>query len=406
VAGTKGKGSTSIFLASMLQAHGYRVGLYSQPHLHSLRERLRVDGILIDPDELAGQIERLRPVVEAQDATNPQLGPLTTYEIFTALALSWFGYQKVDWAVLEVGLGGRLDATNLVEPAVAVITPISYDHTHILGTTLASIAAEKAGIVKRGSLVVSAPQRPAALAAIRRIARAQAARLLIIGANQRSPQALHVRAHQISAGTHRRPMEPFFKFELRSELQHYPELAIYLGGMHQVGNAVTALATLEAAQEQGLRPDPEAVRRGLAAARWPGRLEVVRTAPLLVLDGAHNGDSAERLREALDLHFNFDRLHLIVGVLADKHLNAILRPLRTAHRLTAVQLSSPRARPADQVAAAARRLGMAAVVSGDVRHALEAALVESNERDLVCVTGSLTTVAAAREALGLAVAEP
>jgi dihydrofolate synthase/folylpolyglutamate synthase len=405
VAGTKGKGSTAIFLAAMLQAHGYRVGLYSQPHLHTLRERLRVNGVLIAPDELAAQIERLRPMVEAQDAASPQLGPLTTYEIITALALSWFAHQKVDWAVLEVGLGGRLDATNIVDPAVAIITPISYDHTHILGKTLGSIAAEKAGIVKRGSLVVSAPQRPAALAAIRRAARAQTARLTIIGANERSPQAVKVRAYRIRAGTRRRPSEPFFRFELRTELQHYPELAIYLGGMHQVGNALTAVVALESAQEQGLRPDSAALRRGLAAARWPGRLEVVRTAPLLVLDGAHNGDSAVRLREALDLHFEFDRLHLILGVFADKDLGAILRPLRTAHRLTAVQLTSPRARPAQQIAAAARRLGMAAAMSGDVRHALDAVLAEANQRDLVCVTGSLTTVAAAREALGLALAE-
>ena len=405
VAGTKGKGSTAAFLASTLRAHGLRVGLYSQPHLHSFRERLRVDGDLIGPHELAGELERIRPIVEELDTEWPELGRLTAYEVTTALGLSWFAQRDVEWAVLEVGLGGRLDATNVVRPAVAVITAISYDHTHILGRTLPEIAAEKAGIVKPGARVVSAPQRAAALATIRRACRAQDARLTVVGTGPDAPRALRVRAARIRADGPGVPASPLLWFEVESGRNRYGECEIYLGGWHQITNALTAVAALEAAEEYGLQVDPDAVRRGLAVARWPGRLEPVRTAPLVVLDGAHNGDSAERLMEALRLHFEFEQLHLVLGVFADKNLSAILRPLREAASLTAVQVGSPRARPAREVAGAARRLGIAATEGGKLGEALEAMLAKAGPRDLVCVTGSLAVVAAAREALGLAVGE-
>jgi dihydrofolate synthase/folylpolyglutamate synthase len=405
VAGTKGKGSTAAFLASMLQAHGVRVGLYSQPHLHSLRERLRVDGNLIAPGDLAVELERVRPVVEELDGERPDLGRLTAYEITTAVGLNWFARVGVEWAVLEVGLGGRLDATNVVRPAVAVITAISYDHTHILGRTLPEIAAEKAGIVKPSARVVSAPQRPAALATIRRVCRSQEARLTVVGASPEAPRALRVRAVRLRADAPGVPASPLLGFEVESARHRYGDCEIYLGGWHQITNALTAVAALEAVQECGLHVDPDAVREGLATARWPGRLEPVRTAPLVVLDGAHNGDSAERLMEALRLHFEFERLHLVLGVFADKDLAAILRPLRAAASLTAVQVGSPRARPAREVAEAARGLGIAATEGGKVGDTLEAALERAGPRDLVCVTGSLAVVAAAREALGLAAAE-
>jgi dihydrofolate synthase/folylpolyglutamate synthase len=405
VAGTKGKGSTAAFLASVLQAHEQRVGLYSQPHLHSFSERFRIDGSIISQAEFADEIEAIRPVVEVTDAARSDLGRLTNYEVATAGALDWFARKNVEWAVLEVGLGGRLDATNVVNASVAVITPISYDHTHILGKTLPEIAAQKAGIVKHGAPAVSAPQPASALSAIRRACRAEGSPLTIVGTSAAAPKALSLRAGRFAADSRKLPEEPFFTFHLRSRLEDYGSMSIYLGGLHQVANALTALTALEASEGVGLQLDPRAVKRGLADARWPGRLEVARTAPLLVIDGAHNGASAGRLREALNLHFDFDRLHLVLGLFADKDLNAILRALRPADSLTAVEVDSPRARRAADIARAARKLGMPAVEGRDVSSSLETVLAGASRRDLVCVTGSLALVAEARETLGLATAE-
>jgi dihydrofolate synthase/folylpolyglutamate synthase len=191
------------------------------------------------------------------------------------------------------------------------------------------------------------------------------------------------------------PREPFGRFTAASARRSYTDLAIQLGGAHQVTNALTALAALETAEQHGVQVDLTAVRAGLAAARWPGRLEVVQTAPLVVIDGAHNGDSAARLVEALHLHFDYDRLHVLLGVFADKDLAAILRPFREAASLRAVELSNPRARPAAEVAAAARSMGIAASEGGSVGRALESALAEAERRDLVVATGSLAVVAEA-----------
>lgn len=400
IAGTKGKGSTAAFISSMLRAHGRRVGLYSQPHLHTFRERLRLDGQSIAADELEAELAAIRPAVEALDAARPDLGPLTAYEITTALALGWFARQAADWAVLEVGLGGRLDATNVVRPDVAVITPISYDHTHILGRTLGAIAAEKAGIVKPGGLVVSAPQRPAALAAIRRVCHAQQARLTLVGSSPAAPRATHIRPLRISAAVSALPRAPMLRFDLECGSERWPDLGINLGGLHQVTNALTAIAALIRAAERGQRFDPNAVRRGLSETRWPGRFELAHGAPLVVIDGAHNGDSAERLREALRLHLEYERLHVVLGVFADKDLPAILRPFQDAAQILAARLEHPRARPAEDVVRAARRLGIEAHAGGSVAKALRAALASASPRDVVCATGSLTTAAQAREALG------
>jgi dihydrofolate synthase/folylpolyglutamate synthase len=328
---------------------------------------------------------------------------VTSYEILTALGLDWFGRRGVGWAVLEVGLGGRLDATNVVTPDVAVITPISYDHMHILGRTLPEIAAEKAGIIKPGGLVVSAPQRPSARRVIRRVSEARGAEVRTVG-GPGAPRVSRVDHLTIAADAPALPGEPFFCVDVDSARRSYAGLEVYLGGQHQIVNLLTALTALESAEGRGLELDAQAVARGVAATRWPGRLEVLRTAPLVVLDGAHNDDSARRLREALRLHFEFDRLHLVLGVFADKDLGAILRELRDWDTLTAVQADSPRARPAAEVAEAAGRPSLVRQAAS-VEEGLTTVISAAGRRDLVCVTGSLAVVAEAREALGLAVRE-
>lgn len=400
VAGTKGKGSTAMLIASALRAHGLRVGLYTQPHLHTYRERLRIDGELVSPEAFSEQVEALRPVVDSLDRKSRR-GPLSTFEITTALGVRWFAEQAVDWAVLEVGLGGRLDATNVVDPTVAVITSISYDHTQILGRTLPKIAAEKAGIIKRGGLVVSAPQRPSAEAVVRRTARQRQAKLTMLS-SPGSPRALNVRPLRFAADDRDLPGEPLMRFRVRSARRDYDGLCLSLGGFHQVVNAQTAIAALEAAEARGLTLDAGATRRGFAEARWPGRFELASTRPTLVLDGAHNADSAARLSAALEAHVAFERLHLVLGVFDDKDLRGILAGLAGAATLTGVRAPGRRGRPPEEIVAAAHQRGVPARAMPSVSAGIEAAVSAAGPRDVVCVTGSLALVGAAREVLGLA----
>lgn len=404
IAGTKGKGSTAAILAALLRAHGQRVGLYTQPHLHTPRERLRVDDTLISPAELAAAVTRVRPLVETLDADRPDLGRLTTFEIMTMLGLDWFARRGVDWAVLEVGLGGRLDATNVVSPDVAIITSISYDHMDVLGRTLGAIAAEKAGIIKPRAVVISAPQRPAALAVIRRTCRRQEARMLVAGQTAGTPRIASIRPRRLAADSTDPLPAALLELEIVGARRDYGTVSVGLAGPHQATNVLVALTALERALPEE-RISVEAVRAALHTVRWPGRFEVVQTRPTLVLDGAHNGDSAERLAEALQAHIDFERLHLVVGIFRDKDLRGILRPFRAAASLAAVELGHPRARPACEIVRAARRLGIAAFEAPSLRAGLEAVLGGASPRDVVCVTGSLSTVAAARAALGLAGAE-
>ncbi|MGH2351874.1 MAG: bifunctional folylpolyglutamate synthase/dihydrofolate synthase, partial [Chloroflexota bacterium] len=272
VAGTKGKGSTAAMLASILGAAGYRTGFYSQPHLHTYRERIRVDGSPISKADVAGGVARLKPHVAALQRAQPHLGEYTTYEVGTALALDHFARAGVAVAVLEVGLGGRLDATNVVEADLAIITSISFDHTAVLGNTLAEIAGEKAGIIKLGKPVLAAPQRPEALSVLRHTAEARGAPLGVglqdwtwTGGHD----AFTVEAAAPRAGLWRKPW-------------CHTGLRVPLLGAHQLENAATAVAAAEVlAQGAGDGADGSpaisapAIAAGIAATRWPARLEVL-----------------------------------------------------------------------------------------------------------------------------------
>jgi dihydrofolate synthase/folylpolyglutamate synthase len=400
VAGTKGKGSTCALLASILQAHRLRVGLYTQPHLHTIRERLRVNGVLIDERELANLLTSVKPVVKSFEEARPDLGRLTSYEVLTVATLAWFADRGVEWAVLEVGLGGRLDATNIVRPDVAVITPISFDHMHVLGRTLRKIASEKGGIIKPDGLVVSAPQPASAGKVLEAIAARQQAELIALQRSDLRAMASYVPL-ALDAESTRLRQQPFFEVELSTRRGRVPEVPLPLGGAHQVTNLVTAVRTLEALDGRLLELDPEAVRAGVARTRWPGRFEVGAVDPLTILDGAHNGASARALREAIDLHVRHGGLQLVLGVMADKDLPAILRPFGDVRRLTAVSVEQPRARPVDEILTAARRVGIEARGAESVREGLAAARAEARSGDLVAVTGSLAVVAEACRALGL-----
>jgi dihydrofolate synthase/folylpolyglutamate synthase len=392
IAGTKGKGSTAALVAAALQAAGYRVGLYTQPHLHTYRERIRINGCLISPTELADLVAAVRPHVEAVHQTAPDLGRLTTYEIGTALALWHFARQRVDIAVLEVGLGGRLDATNVVTPTVAAITLIGYDHTQVLGNTLAAIAGEKAGIIKPGGVVVSAPQPAEALAVIAARCRERRARLVLVGYD--TPLAEVLDGGQV-------PGRPYQVVRLPGlGQQPFP---LPLLGAHQAVNAAVASAILAECHAAGIPVPPSAIRAGFARVAWPARLEILAERPLVVADGAHNLESARALARALTDCCRYRRLFLVLAILADKDIPAIARALvPLAEQTIVTRTAHPRA-AAPETILAALPVGARAATAPSVAEALEVARAQAGPDDLICVTGSLSAAAEARTALGRAV---
>lgn len=376
VAGTKGKGSTAALIESVLRAAGYRTGLYTSPHLHSYRERIQVSGQLIPEADVVRLIGELRPLVE-------QIADITTFEIITAMAFQWFAEQDVEWAVVEVGLGGRLDATNVITPAVAVITSISLDHMAVLGDTVTQIAKEKAGIIKEGVPVVSAPQLEEALAVVEATCQQQAAPLTLVGREwtwQAGSSDLH--------GQH---------FSIRGEIEQLDALWLPLLGRHQLVNATTAVATVRALPGQAGNMPPSAIRAGLRQVNWPGRLEILGRTPLIVVDSAHNGDSAEKLMAAVEEHLAFRRLILVLGASPDHATPALLKALLSqASQAIATQSRHSRAATPAWLQAHAAEHGFCVETSASVPQALERALAQAEPEDLVLCTGSVFVAAEAR----------
>lgn len=363
---------------SVLRAAGYRTGLYTSPHLHTFRERIQTSGELIPEADVARLADEMKPLVA-------QVADITTFEIMTVLAFAWFAEQGVEWAAVEVGLGGRLDATNVLTPAVAVITSISYDHTAILGETLAEIAKEKAGIVKPGVPVVSAPQSAEARAVIEETCRDRGAPLTFVGRDWRWELAradLEGQAFSLVEG--QRVMD---------------DLWIPLLGEHQVVNAATAVAALSLLTQSGVDLSQAVIRRGLRAVHWPGRLEILGRAPLVVVDSAHNGDSAQKLVVALWNYFGPRRLVVVWGASVDHVTPGLMTALLSeADRAIAARTRHPRAADPSWLRAQAAELGFRLEVRETVALALAAALEDAGPDDLVCCTGSVFVAAEAREA--------
>lgn len=382
VAGTKGKGSTSAMLASILRQAGYRTGLYTSPHLHSFRERIQVDGELIGEQDLADLTERIRPIA-SEDAE------LTTFEVATALAFEYFARRQVQVAVVEVGLGGRLDATNVIRPAVSVITTIGHDHMHILGRTLAEIAEEKAGIIKPQTPVVSAPQDKPAIEVVRRVARKQSAPL-----------------HEVSRlwtwrSTHHSLEYQEFTASRHSGRERWSlhGLCLPLLGTHQLRNAAAVLETITVLRTAALDLGDDAVREGIASVRWPARFELLGSRPHFVVDGAHNIDSARVLARTLRNYFPGQRPWLVLGILSDKDIPAILHQLLPMCSGAFLASSRhPRATDPLELQRLASPYGVPTRICDSIAHATEQAISEAGENGLVLATGSFTTAGAAREA--------
>jgi dihydrofolate synthase/folylpolyglutamate synthase len=375
IAGTKGKGSTAAFSESMLRAAGYRTGLYTSPHLHTFRERIQLGGAMISKSDVIRLTQTLEPHLK-------EIEGLTAFEIITAMAFYAFAEANIQVAVLEVGLGGRLDATNVSHPAVAVITSISYDHTHLLGETLWLIAREKAGIIKPGALVISAPQVPEAMTIIEEVCAGRRAELVVVGEEE----------YRWESG---RATLRGQAFEVDGERYRIPLL-----GRHQLVNATTALAALDGLEQRTGLPVPLPARQqGLQRTRWPGRLEILGRKPFVVVDSAHNGDSASKLRTALGDFFPGYRVTLVLGASGDHpfaHVLGELLPL--AHQVFVTRARHPRAAAPETLAQTVADLGYQASVVASVPDALEAALQSAGPKDLVCIAGSIFTVADARVA--------
>ena len=394
IAGTKGKGSTAAFIERVLREAGVRTGLYTQPDLHTFRERIRVKGRLISEDEVAELVPVVRTAVE-EIQQRREFGPFITYEVSTALALYYFHRQQVQHAVLEVGLGGRLDATNVTHPLVSVIASISYDHMQILGDSLTEIATEKAGIIKPHGVVVTSARPLEALLAIESVCQKQHAHMVRIGSFEADLAQLEVEEGRLPAMSYRYQLEErteeHQRFTAWTPQRTYTSLEIPLAGQHQLENATLALATLEVLHNKGISWDEQALREGMRNVHWPARIDVVEHNPTIVVDGAHNADSMEKLLQALHDSFALHRLIVVLSLARDKDLVGIARALARVDAVILTRIVNPRAATIEsmQEAFAEHAPHVELYTTQDSRAAMNLALDIAKSSDLICAAGSL-----------------
>ncbi|MGE5375246.1 MAG: bifunctional folylpolyglutamate synthase/dihydrofolate synthase [Bacteroidota bacterium] len=376
VAGTKGKGSVSALCASALQAAGYRVGLYTSPHLMDYVERIQVDDRPISHEQMIHLVEEIKPAVA-------KVPKLTTFEITTALGLLAFARQGVQAAVIEVGLGGRLDATNIVTPKVSVITSLSYDHMAVLGDTLAKIAREKAGIIKPGVPVVSSPQKEEALAVLERVAKEKDSPLVLVGRE--------VKFERLASSLDGQSLR------ILDTGSPAIDLRLPLLGEHQVQNAATAYTALKTS---GLEISNRAIQDGFSQVKWHARFEVVRRDPPVIFDSAHNQDSFLKLRGALDEYFPGKQVYLIFGASEDKNIPGMFEELKPKiKKLIVTRADHPRALQTEEIIRLADRAGLESEAVHPVESAFRRAL-ELSEKDgsIVLSAGSMFVTAEVMQA--------
>ncbi|HXZ30530.1 MAG TPA: folylpolyglutamate synthase/dihydrofolate synthase family protein [Dehalococcoidia bacterium] len=381
IAGTKGKGSVVAIIAQVLSSSGYKTGRYTSPHLHNLRERITIDGSLISQAKFAAAMTRVKPFIESmkQDTAFRQL---TYFEALTVLAFAHFQKQQVEFQVLEVGLGGRLDATNVVEkPEVSVITPISLDHTQILGNTLKEIAREKAGIIKSGCWVVISPQPEEAASVITDICREKKAKVVQVGKD--------VTWHKMGGDLHHQSLA------IKGRMGNY-DVSIPLLGDFQLENAATAVAALEILACQGFAISTTDIAQGLARVKWPGRFQILQQHPAVVIDGAHNVASMKRLVDNIKSYFGHKRIFLVLGTSCDKDIPGIMNELVSlSPRVIVTQASHSCAAPLPTLVAEFSKRGIDPETRDTVTEAISRALSLASGADVILVTGSLFVVAEA-----------
>ena len=395
IAGSNGKGSTAAFLTSILRQAGYRVGLYTSPHLIDFTERIQVNGVPIAEERVVRLTDRIRDVVGDMEKSgelwpdssisslpqdfDPKKATLTFFEFTTALAFVYFQEERVDLAVLETGMGGRLDATNVIDPLLGLISPISLEHQQYLGKTLIQVAGEKAGIIKPGRPLLTTARQPRVVALLEEKCREVQAPFYVHGRDFRGRKT----------GTR--------LMDFRGRNHRWNDLRLGLAGSHQVLNASLSLAAAEVLLEKGFPLEEDHLRNGLAETEWPGRLERVGDSPPVLLDGAHNPGAARVLKQALEEEFTRRHLILVLGVMGDKEIPKIMRKLvPLADLLILTRPHMERAASLELLRKHASPWKKPTLEIGDVGGALEKAMGEAGREDLVVVTGSLYTVGEAR----------
>jgi dihydrofolate synthase/folylpolyglutamate synthase len=393
VTGTKGKGSVASFCSSALKESGYKVGLYTSPHLIDYNERIQVNLLPIPHSDMVTLVDRLMPMID-------QVKEITTFEISTALAFQYFKDQGVDYAVIEVGLGGRLDATNVVDPVLSVITTISYDHQAILGNSIAEIAAEKAGIIKPGKPVVLASQTSEALQVLLQKADENGSTVTLVGRDMLYVAVEHDLDSQSLYIWSIKDQENMNKFiEGDPENKWKPrQFTIPLLGAHQLENATTAYSALKLLQEQDRKITDEAIVAGFKNVYWPCRFEVISKHPMIILDSAHNRDSAIKLRLTLDEYIPGNDVILIFGASEDKDVRGMLVDLMPrVHQVIATQSIHPRALEAGVIVDFAHLMGKKAKAVLPLEDAFKEAVKLANGERAVLVAGSIFIAAAVKE---------
>jgi dihydrofolate synthase/folylpolyglutamate synthase len=374
VAGTNGKGSVASALASILQTSGYRVGLYTSPHLIRFNERIRINHRQISNRNVVNAYQAVRGVHYGEREP-------TFFEFATAMALYEFGRQNVDWAVIETGMGGRLDATNMIKPAVSVITNVSLEHREYLGNTLAQIAYEKAGIIKRRTPVVTGVKQASAIAVVEEVAYKKSA-------------PLYRRAKDFTVKRH-----PAAGFSYYGIDRRWQNLHTNLLGDHQIDNTALALAAIELLNQRKTQVTEQEIKKGLVNIHWPGRLEIVSTKPFILMDGAHNLIAARRLARYLSKSFSDRQITLVIGILDDKPYGAILKSLLPlCRRVILTRARVDRALSPEILYSEAQKMAADISLTPDVAGAVTHAVRTARSKEVICIAGSLYVVGEAKEA--------
>lgn len=381
IAGTKGKGSTAAMLAKMIEANGYRVGLYTSPHVITLHERISINSKMISKKAMLALLNRMYPVIEKFIKKNDSP---TFFEILTALAFMYFADNEVDLAIIETGLGGRLDSTNVVKPELIGITSISIDHQNLLGSTIDSITKEKAGVIKKGIPVVTVPQEPTAMRILKKLATSQKAPLAITGKDiDFSYRFESSREHG-----------PHTRICLTTPSSRFEHLRVPLPGEHQAINCGLALAMLDKLKNQGYAIDDQKAVSGLSEVKLSGRMEMVCNDPRILIDAAHNAASIRALIQAIGQHVPYDSMIIIFGCNNDKDIRGMLTELQYgADKVIFTRSSSPKAVfPSDLAEMYTELCGKMCQTTLSLKEAIRVAGSAVSKEDLICITGSFYLV--------------
>ncbi|MCX7903475.1 MAG: bifunctional folylpolyglutamate synthase/dihydrofolate synthase [Caloramator sp.] len=382
IAGTNGKGSTTTFISSILNEQGYRVGIYTSPYIERFTERIKINDDEIKEEEVASYLEYLLPIMDRVEKEG--YGKPTEFEIITAMAFKYFYDKNVDFVVLEVGLGGRYDATNVVNPILTVITTISYDHMNVLGNTLSQIAYEKAGIIKEGVPLILYPQEKEAYEVIKKVAEEKGAKIYHV-------EELKYKLKENTVDGIIFDVEGY---------KNYKDVKINLLGLHQIKNALTSIMAVEVLREVGVHVSNDAFYKGLKEAKWPGRFEILSKEPYIVLDGGHNIQGINALVDSVKHYFKNKKILIITGMLRDKdYENMIEKLFEISSDFITVAPNSPRALSEEELKNIIISKGKKAEAKKNIADAVNFALECSKEFDVILFCGSLYMIGEARTIL-------